>query len=348
MQPIRIACLFDGSIGRPTACAYIRLLLPLTSPADRRYYRVDFLGLNDIKNRFYDIVVTQRIAFGDQSGLDQLLKLQRLGTRIVYDLDDDLISIDHTHPEVEHYTHLAPTILEAISASDEVWFSTVELAHRYGHNAKSYAVHHNRLDHRLWRPRDLNRPRPNRPFSVLFMGSNTHEPDIMNLLSPALARINKDFGDRFKFFSIGVKKSAFGDVPVSSIDVPGAIAGSYPAFANWLQRLPQFDLGVAPLLPSPINKSKSHIKWLEYAGMGLPTIASKVGEYADSVGYSGPGVLAADWSEFYAGIAEHGSNPDLHSSLCREVSDFVKTHLASSVAETERFNRLNLLAARAA
>jgi hypothetical protein len=180
------------------------------------------------------------------------------------------------------------------------------------------------------------------------MGSSTHKADVQDLLAPAIGKISQDFGGRFRFFSIGVKKSAFGDAPVTQIEVPGNVAGSYPAFTNWLQRLPRFDVGVAPLLPTLINKGKSHIKWLEYAAMGLPTVASKVGEYAESVGRTGPGLLATSWQDFYAALAQLGNDFDTYRSLSREVVSFAKSHLERVGAGNCRIDRLSSLAASTA
>src|SRR5690606_20130174 len=53
VQPVRIACLYEGSVSKPTACAYIRLILPLTCGLDHRQIQIDFLGLADIAKRRY-------------------------------------------------------------------------------------------------------------------------------------------------------------------------------------------------------------------------------------------------------------------------------------------------------
>ena len=44
-----------------------------------------------------------------------------------------------------------------------------------------------------------------------------------------------------------------------------------------------FDIGLAPLVSSTFNRSKSHIKALEYAALGIPVIASDEPPYRDFV-----------------------------------------------------------------
>ena len=44
-----------------------------------------------------------------------------------------------------------------------------------------------------------------------------------------------------------------------------------------------WDFALAPLCNEPLNHSKSALKFFEYAGLGLPGIFSRVGEYAQVI-----------------------------------------------------------------
>jgi hypothetical protein len=63
---------------------------------------------------------------------------------------------------------------------------------------------------------------------------------------------------------------------------------NYAGFVRWLRRhRRRWHAAVAPLADSPFNAAKSDLKLLEYAALGLRTVASAVGPYADA-----PAVLA--------------------------------------------------------
>jgi glycosyltransferase involved in cell wall biosynthesis len=68
-----------------------------------------------------------------------------------------------------------------------------------------------------------------------------------------------------------------------------------------------FDIGVAPLAYNVFNKSKSDIKVLEYASLGIPVVASDVGPYAHSVVHGETGFLVKrdhEWAKYLRMLVE--------------------------------------------
>jgi len=68
-----------------------------------------------------------------------------------------------------------------------------------------------------------------------------------------------------------------------------------------------FDIGVAPLAYNEFNKSKSDIKVLEYASLGIPVVASAFGPYADSVVHGETGFVVKhshEWSTYLRVLVE--------------------------------------------
>ncbi len=59
-----------------------------------------------------------------------------------------------------------------------------------------------------------------------------------------------------------------------------------------------FDIGLAPLADTPWNASKSHIKALEYAALGIPVIASDVPAYRSLVVDGVTGFLVGSENEW--------------------------------------------------
>jgi glycosyltransferase involved in cell wall biosynthesis len=62
-----------------------------------------------------------------------------------------------------------------------------------------------------------------------------------------------------------------------------------------------FDIGLAPLAFNVFNRSKSDIKVLEYASLGIPSVASDFGPYADSITHGVTGFLVKqphEWAKY--------------------------------------------------
>ena len=83
--------------------------------------------------------------------------------------------------------------------------------------------------------------------------------------------------------------------------VPSHVAISYPRFVEWFRRQNHWHWGVAPLLDTPFNRSKSALKFLEYSSLGLASICSDVPVYREAVRPGETGLLVpndpASWRD---------------------------------------------------
>jgi glycosyltransferase involved in cell wall biosynthesis len=70
---------------------------------------------------------------------------------------------------------------------------------------------------------------------------------------------------------------------VSRVSPSKSGMASYPGFVNWITRQPAWDIGIAPLADTAFNRSKSAIKTLDYAALGLAVLASDVPAYRESL-----------------------------------------------------------------
>lgn len=52
-----------------------------------------------------------------------------------------------------------------------------------------------------------------------------------------------------------------------------------------------FDIGLAPLVDCNFNRSKSNLRWLEYSALRIPTIATDIGHFSQSIQHMKTGVL---------------------------------------------------------
>ena len=267
---------FDN--GTPTPCGYIRLLLPLDHLAQDR--RIDLIVADPaeaLRHRA-DLLITQRYAVPDAKAADALARhCREQGTRLVYDLDDDLLNIPRDHPEAAILRPRARGVARMLGHADAVWVSTDRLRQSLGAAGAKATVIANGLDERLWITPSARVLNPYGPVRVLYMGTATHDADFA-MVQPALARLLAAFPGRVRFDLIGVTMR--GDLPdwVQRIAPPASARASYPGFVDWLVRQ-DWDIGIAPLADTGFNRAKSAIKTLDYAALGLAVLASDVPAY---------------------------------------------------------------------
>jgi glycosyltransferase involved in cell wall biosynthesis len=265
--------------GWMTPCAYIRLLQPLDHMAAAAGLELVVTTAEEAIESRADAIVTQRHAVGDSPAAETLLDYcRRTNTRLIYDLDDDLLEIPPDHPDAAELRPKAQIVEQLVRGASRVWVSTSALARRLKPVRGGVVVVPNGLDERLWGDPPGARAYRQGPMRVLFMGTATHNADFA-LIQPALSRLRDQFGERLHFDMIGV--STRPDLPdwVQRPHVWPSAHLSYPAFVNWICQHPGWDVGIAPLADTPFNAAKSAIKAMDYAALGLTVVASDVEAY---------------------------------------------------------------------
>jgi glycosyltransferase involved in cell wall biosynthesis len=76
--------------------------------------------------------------------------------------------------------------------------------------------------------------------------------------------------------------------------VPDGIEASYPRFVEWIRNQNRWHWAVAPLLDSQFNRSKSALKILEDAALGLPSICSEGPVYSGAVRHEETALLVTN------------------------------------------------------
>ena len=249
-------------------CFMYRIYWPL-SRLDKSKFEVAW-GAPGPDIHDYDIVIGQRIA-GDNGLWRELCRNPNIFT--VYDLDDDLLNVDPEnsvpysiyHPVRDH-TQIN------IDMADAVTVSTSNLADMFGLSVGIHVLP-NCLPQSYFDPHDPIVWPP-----VLgWGGSMFHRqdwPGIKEQLRIVMANI-----PGLSFHTVGADyiDGAFPhrSTPWSTVD-------------NYLRSL-DFTLGIAPLVPTKFNQSKSHVKLLEYASRGIPAVATNWGQYSEYIqdGYNG-------------------------------------------------------------
>jgi len=269
----------DGGI---SPCGSIRLVQPLDVVAgaaeDILVEHVDGRGVFD---RAADLLVCQRHAVATLGEADQLIEhCRRHDMRMVYDLDDDLLTIPDDHPEAGHLRSLAVVVRRLTLAADQVWVATPALADRLKELRPDAEVVPNALDDRLWQPPP---PRPaDGRLRIVYMGTATHDGEL-TFLAPVAAAIRRRYGKRIRFDVVGVTSRGLPPGFERRLPEGHAANASYAGFVEWFGRQ-RWEIGVSPLLEGPFNRCKSAIKLMDYAALGLPIVASRHPEYEAAFG----------------------------------------------------------------
>ncbi len=225
----------------------------------------------------YTSYLIQRDAV-DPDDADRLVDaLQERGTRIVVEMDDDLITPDARASLTDDYSvDRLDALLRVLQRADHAIVSTPGLAQKLAAAGITcpVSVIPNRLDPRLWRLGGA--PQASKVPCPVYMGTNTHRGDL-DLIAGLPERLSELRGRSTMIDVVGVSA---GPLPpgLRRVEIP---TSSYPRFVSWLRsERGRWAVGLAPLADTPINSTKSDLKLLDYAALDLVTVASDRGPYA--------------------------------------------------------------------
>jgi hypothetical protein len=242
-------------------------------------------------------VITQRHAMPSIAAAEALVDhARRTDAALIFDIDDDLLTIPLEHPEAADLASKAAVVEYLVRQADIVRTSTAALAARISPLARQVHVAANALDERIWLP---ELPKPGDHYGgvrILCMGTMTHDADFA-LLLPALTEIHGRFGDQIQIDLIGFVADATVPTWIRRLAPTPHAARSYAGFVHWLRSSEPWDIGLAPLAETPFNACKSAIKVLDYAALGLASVASDVTGYRGSLADGPGGILVPNTTD---------------------------------------------------
>jgi glycosyltransferase involved in cell wall biosynthesis len=294
-----------SSDGTEWSCAAIRLLLPYRHKWMRQ--RIELSISSRPPSESVDLIVLQRggpPGFTLYDAAELLRSARRRGIRVIYDLDDDLLS---EHPVGEVEAGLAPhrtRIRLLLSGADAVIVSTSSLRERVKSSSDRVWVWQNAIDDHLvvdLEPSDAHHD----AITVGYFGSYTHLPDLLWIresFEEGLTSIRVPVTFEFCGISLHPAISTLFRGADIRIKLP---EGDYASFMLGMQQGLGWDIGLAPLAPGTFNRSKSDIKFLDYALFGVPAIVSD----CESYGTASDGITAKkagrhDWGSALQQLAE--------------------------------------------
>jgi glycosyltransferase involved in cell wall biosynthesis len=214
---------------------------------------------------------------------------------IIYQIDDDLLSVPRSLGERKHAYHNSPerlgTVRELLGTADLVYTSTDVLRQRLQGYLPGLAAIAGPINAS---GTVIRKARSGRARVLGYMASADHLPNLEMILPAIVDLLNKHQDLSFELFG--------------SIPVPPALARfgervrSVEPIADYEQFLEAlgeraWDIGICPLVATDFNRTKSNNKWVEYTSLGIAVVAS-AGMIYEECCADGCGLLASgldDW-----------------------------------------------------
>ncbi len=210
------------------------------------------------------------------------------------EIDDYIFSIPPKNIASTVYkpgTELTKIMLAQMKSADGVICSTPYLAEMYRPINQNCHVIENSIDCTLWpRSKSKNKWSP----TIGWMGGGTHDDD-HEMVADAVGEVLR-LEKNVKFAYICGKEvpSFFKGIPRLKWAFKFSDINTYPGVIA----KQGFDIGIAPLVDNNFNRGKSNLRWLEYSALGIPTVASPLPHFKESIRHGKTGFLADSHKEW--------------------------------------------------
>jgi glycosyltransferase involved in cell wall biosynthesis len=267
-----------------SGCRYFRCDLPAAELA--RHGHVTHVAdvMPDEWLHTADVIVGQRVCKpGPTIRWQQMAREGRCA--LVYEIDDDLLDVDPSNgPAWAFFSRpeIRANVIRNIEVADLVTVSTESLAEVVSKWNRNVVVLPNCVPASL-----LDAPHADGPkgLTLGWSGGMSHKLDLAEARDPV-----RQFLRRYPDAGLHIMGHVDPDfcraMPTERLRITRWVE-SVPAFHATID----FDVALAPLRPSPFNRSKSAIRCLEAAALGIPVIASGFGPYAEFVRRGETGLL---------------------------------------------------------
>jgi glycosyltransferase involved in cell wall biosynthesis len=313
--------------GDRAGCWFYRLHAPLRALAKNTHqnpvhYEIHIAGSitkDHFESKKFDLAILQRQFSADV--YDAVSKMQKVGTKLVYELDDDVFHIPTWNPasKVINNKTVQTNIRRFMELCDAIIVSTPALAKVCSEFNDNIFLLENGIDYNVMYSYPSNNIKP----VVCWQGSYTHARDLEVARSgfEAIAN-NKDLV--LKLWS-GFERCA-GEERVPLFDIKGAQIIPLVPFEAFFQMFSQLgaSVGLAPLAANQFNKSKSNLKFLEYTAYDIVTVASNFGHYQETIEDGVTGILVSDNRDWYDKVMTVLNDRELYNKILSNAKELVK------------------------
>lgn len=226
-----------------------------------------------------DVVVFQRLSM--LGGLGEEIFLETIGRKIprVLDIDDDFhgVANSDSHEQKGSAMLNLAKYEDFLAKFSQIWVSTENLGSIISSRSGMAVRLRPTVPPRFIERQIVQRTPRQRTRSLLYFGTPTHANDF-ETVRLVLERESKRESILSTVVGVGARVAI--DPAIQVVGVPRKIATRYSSFMDFLQRLGPFDIGISPIATSDVNRSKSGLKVMEYAALGILPVASNSEAYS--------------------------------------------------------------------
>lgn len=247
-----------------SGCGWYRVRLPLAELGKHGHDTQWQCGWDE-RARGADVIIGQRM---DKPHALPTWRRLAATSRLVYEIDDDVFNVEPVN-WMAHRVYSKPvprdTVAHGAEVADMVTVTTEPLAEVMRQYNDNVVVLPNHIPDGLL---EMRRPRRDR-VTVGWAGGASHGLDMAMVAGPV-----RRFLDRNKHVDLHLIGTDYRETIRRPARFTAWDSDAFGYYANI-----DFDIGLAPLVDSTFTRSKSAIKAMEYAALGIPTLASDVEAY---------------------------------------------------------------------
>lgn len=316
-----------GWLADHAGCGWYRIALPF---GELRKHGVETTWASRMHSDHWesDIIVAQRTCLpGPTKGYQRIAKHRGKRPVLVFELDDDLWSIDRSNRISSGFysePEIRANLVENIRMADAVTVSTEPLAAIVRRWNSNVTVLPNTVPAEIlqWQPghyRDRT--------TIGWQGSPTHDGD---WFMPSV-----HIKTAFERLSVGrsLEMHTVGDIPKHFPEVHPHRHSPWQEDVHAYYRLLDWHVALAPLADTPFNRAKSDIRVLEAAALGFPVVASAVAAYEDSVQHGQTGFLVRTHGEWFKYLSQLINDPHLRAHMSSSARQWAAKRAVDVVAE---------------
>jgi glycosyltransferase involved in cell wall biosynthesis len=246
-----------------------------------------------------------------------------------FEIADDMNGLQSWNPVYEFYQNKdnIRLIYKLANYCDGLQFSVAKLQNIYGILNKYNKVFSNQI---LYIPPMVNKHVDNN-IIIGWGGSHGHRDDIAAIAKQLIDWINT---------KQNVKLHLMCSKPIYSFfeNLPDHKKRYFPvgSITDYFEFLSTIHIGIAPLNDTPFNRSRSDVKFLEYAVSGTVPVMADLEPYQNTVDDGKNGFLYKDTSDLISKLEFLSDKPEIRNNITKVAKEYIVTKRQQVFQNQER------------